>query len=62
MSSKSKSQCPVCGKPTVTLYRPHCSKHCSYIDLGRWLDGSYVVPGEETVALAGSGSGDHEED
>ena len=23
-----------------------CSKHCADIDLGRWLDGRYAVPGE----------------
>ena len=62
MTAKPKSKCPVCGKPTDPAYRPHCSKHCSYVDLGRWLDGSYVVPGQETVPLAGSGNGFDEED
>ena len=62
MTRESNSKCPVCGKPTAQEYRPHCSKHCSYIDLGRWLDGSYRVPGDETVPLAGSGLGSDEED
>jgi len=39
-------RCPICGKPTVETYRPFCSKHCADIDLGRWLDGRYAVPGE----------------
>jgi endogenous inhibitor of DNA gyrase (YacG/DUF329 family) len=39
-------RCPICGKPTVQEYRPFCSKHCADIDLGRWLDGRYAVPGE----------------
>ncbi|MFN3936721.1 MAG: DNA gyrase inhibitor YacG [Gemmobacter sp.] len=39
-------KCPICGKPAVTDYRPFCSRRCADIDLGRWLTGSYVVPGE----------------
>jgi endogenous inhibitor of DNA gyrase (YacG/DUF329 family) len=54
MSEKTKS-CPICGKPTDPQYRPHCSKQCSYVDLGRWLGDGYVIKGEETVPLAGSG-------
>ena len=38
--------CPICGKPALALYRPFCSKRCADIDLGRWLKGSYVIPGE----------------
>jgi len=29
-------------------YRPFCSRRCADIDLGRWLTGSYVIPGEAT--------------
>ena len=47
-------KCPICGKPSDPKWRPACSRNCSYIDLGRWLDGSYTVPGEELVPLAGS--------
>jgi endogenous inhibitor of DNA gyrase (YacG/DUF329 family) len=56
------SRCPVCGKPSDATYRPCCSRHCSYIDLGRWLDGSYRVPGDEPLPTAGSGLGGDEED
>ncbi|RDJ22835.1 DNA gyrase inhibitor YacG [Bosea caraganae] len=38
--------CPICGKPMVQRYKPFCSSRCADIDLGRWLKGSYVVPGE----------------
>ena len=38
--------CPICGKETEPKYRPFCSKRCADIDLGRWLSGSYVIPGE----------------
>lgn len=39
-------KCPICGKPTEQKYRPFCSSRCADIDLGRWLSGSYVIPGE----------------
>lgn len=39
-------KCPICGKAASPDYRPFCSKRCADIDLGRWLDGRYVVPGE----------------
>lgn len=38
--------CPICHKPTDARYRPFCSKRCADIDLGRWLNGSYVIPGD----------------
>ena len=38
--------CPICGKPMVARYKPFCSPRCADIDLGRWLKGSYVIPGE----------------
>jgi endogenous inhibitor of DNA gyrase (YacG/DUF329 family) len=41
-----RPKCPICGKPQVEAFRPFCSKHCADIDLGRWLDGRYAVPGE----------------
>lgn len=41
--------CPICGKPPEPKYRPFCSKHCADIDLGRWLKGSYRIPGTEPV-------------
>ena len=62
MTSPKKEKCPVCGKPADPKYRPCCSRQCSYVDLGRWLDGSYRVAGEETLPAAGSGLGGEEED
>ena len=43
---KKGGRCAICGRPTVHEYRPFCSKHCADIDLGRWLDGRYALPGE----------------
>jgi endogenous inhibitor of DNA gyrase (YacG/DUF329 family) len=37
--------CPICRKPADPAYRPFCSRRCADVDLGRWLTGSYVLPG-----------------
>ncbi|MGW9332681.1 DNA gyrase inhibitor YacG [Bosea sp. NPDC055594] len=44
--------CPICGKPAVQRFKPFCSARCADIDLGRWLKGSYVIPGEAVEDLA----------
>ncbi|MEL6735706.1 MAG: DNA gyrase inhibitor YacG [Pseudomonadota bacterium] len=41
--------CPQCGKTALHAYRPFCSKRCSDLDLGAWLNGSYAIAGAETV-------------
>jgi uncharacterized protein len=38
--------CPICHKETDPKYRPFCSRRCADVDLGRWLNQSYAVPGE----------------
>jgi endogenous inhibitor of DNA gyrase (YacG/DUF329 family) len=43
--------CPVCEKaPAAPAYRPFCSRRCADVDLGRWLAGSYVIPGMDGEA------------
>jgi endogenous inhibitor of DNA gyrase (YacG/DUF329 family) len=42
----SARPCAICGKPVLPRYKPFCSARCADIDLGRWLKGSYVIPGE----------------
>ncbi len=37
--------CAICGKPRVREFALFCSARCQDIDLGRWLKGSYVIPG-----------------
>ena len=44
----SKAKCPQCGRPVVLEYRPFCSKRCADVDLSRWLNGVYAVPGRST--------------
>jgi endogenous inhibitor of DNA gyrase (YacG/DUF329 family) len=38
-------KCSLCGKPQDPKYRPFCSRRCADIDLGRWLNGDYRIPG-----------------
>ncbi len=45
-----RRRCPVCHRPTVDACRPFCSRRCAEIDLGRWLQGVYVLPGETPAA------------
>ena len=46
--------CAICGKPAVQRFKPFCSARCADIDLGRWLKGSYVIPGEPVEEIAGA--------
>lgn len=43
--STPRAACPICGKPATPEHRPFCSDRCRQVDLGRWLSGSYVIPG-----------------
>jgi endogenous inhibitor of DNA gyrase (YacG/DUF329 family) len=43
----SVRKCPICGKPRDPKYNPFCSRRCADVDLGRWLKGNYVIPGDE---------------
>jgi endogenous inhibitor of DNA gyrase (YacG/DUF329 family) len=49
-------RCPICGKsfeidklddlPSF----PFCSDRCKLVDLGRWIDGAYAIPGPSEPA------------
>ena len=38
--------CPICARESDAKYRPFCSRRCADVDLARWLNGSYVIPGD----------------
>jgi endogenous inhibitor of DNA gyrase (YacG/DUF329 family) len=41
--------CVLCRKqPVDPEWKPFCSRRCQLLDLARWVDGSYAVPGEKT--------------
>lgn len=46
---KINKTCPNCEKPVADKYRPFCSKRCADLDLGRWLDESYILPGDAEI-------------
>ncbi|MCL2469661.1 MAG: DNA gyrase inhibitor YacG [Alphaproteobacteria bacterium] len=43
MASTQTKTCPLCGKPADEAAHPFCSTRCAQIDLGRWLNESYVI-------------------
>jgi uncharacterized protein len=46
-------RCAYCReRPVDPAWRPFCSRRCKQADLGRWLTGSYRVPGPPADALA----------
>lgn len=51
-------KCPICRKPASQAYRPFCGKACADVDLSRWLDGRYVVPGEPVGSREDTDDGD----
>ena len=46
-----KPKCPTCNKVVVlnkdNPTRPFCSERCKLVDLSKWLDGSYAIPGDD---------------
>ena len=36
--------CPICENDADPKYRPFCSRRCADVDLGKWLNESYVMP------------------
>jgi endogenous inhibitor of DNA gyrase (YacG/DUF329 family) len=51
-----RGRCPTCGKPFEVAALadlpsfPFCSDRCKLVDLGRWIDGAYVIPGPEVLS------------
>jgi endogenous inhibitor of DNA gyrase (YacG/DUF329 family) len=48
-----QGRCPICARTyaIATLADlpsfPFCCERCRLVDLGRWIDGAYVLPGQE---------------
>ena len=48
-----KGRCPICkkayeiGELSELKTFPFCSDRCRLVDLGRWIDGAYAIPGPE---------------
>ena len=52
-SPKPVPGCVICGKPQVKQHAPFCSKRCTQIDLGRWLNERYVIAGSDSPSAQG---------
>ncbi len=50
---RTPKPCPICSRQSVQAYHPFCSARCADVDLGRWLKGSYVVPGKDAEVEPG---------
>ena len=48
-TKKSGTNCPQCGAPAVKPHTPFCSRRCSQLDLGKWLNEEYRVPADEVM-------------
>jgi endogenous inhibitor of DNA gyrase (YacG/DUF329 family) len=52
----SSPEPPVCvfcrRRPVDPGWRPFCSERCKTLDLARWADGTYRVPGEPVTEEA----------
>jgi len=46
-----RGKCPICGKAFEVEKLgdlpsfPFCTARCRLVDLGRWIDGAYAIPG-----------------
>jgi len=50
-SSEKFTPCLICKKEAAKKdneFFPFCSERCKLIDLGKWLDGRYVIPDKKT--------------
>ena len=56
----TKSKCPECGKTTLQNFRPFCSKRCADLDLGKWFNESYQLPGDAEIPDDMDGGEDHD--
>jgi endogenous inhibitor of DNA gyrase (YacG/DUF329 family) len=61
-----KGRCPICAQAyTIGALAdlpsfPFCTERCRLIDLGRWVDGAYVIPGPEPPRQNGPGPEDED--
>jgi uncharacterized protein len=41
------TDCPLCGEKATSPHTPFCSRKCSQLDLGNWLNEAYVILARE---------------
>lgn len=55
-------KCPVCGQAREARFAPFCSRRCADHDLGRWIGGSYRIPGEPREGYGETNGGETDGD
>jgi endogenous inhibitor of DNA gyrase (YacG/DUF329 family) len=65
MPAPTRHPCPICGRaapagPSTPF--PFCSPACKLVDLGRWLDGAYRVPGQPVESSRDGDSPDRDDE
>jgi len=45
------TNCPLCGEKATPPHTPFCSRRCSQLDLGYWINEAYVIPAHEDADL-----------
>jgi endogenous inhibitor of DNA gyrase (YacG/DUF329 family) len=56
-AEKAKGRCPTCKRVSLkegNKVFPFCCERCQLLDLGRWLDEDYRVPGEADASGGGA--------
>jgi endogenous inhibitor of DNA gyrase (YacG/DUF329 family) len=67
MRAAPRHLCPICGRDApqrrtaddparASSFFPFCGPACKLVDLGRWLDGGYSIPGDPSSVEAPSTS------
>jgi uncharacterized protein len=50
-----KAKCPTCARSIIystdNPFRPFCSERCKMADLGKWIEGTYVIEGDDVDAI-----------
>lgn len=63
-----RGKCPTCGRAIegssldALPYFPFCSERCRLVDLGRWIEGDYTIPGPPAPDSSSTPPGDEEDD
>lgn len=59
MAEPRRHACPICARDAAPRaqnpYFPFCSQPCKLVDLGKWLDGAYRIPGGPALDDEGDG-------
>ncbi len=63
-----RGRCPICSRQFQVAKLdelpsfPFCSDRCKLVDLGRWIDGAYAIPGTDLPAERVEGESVDEEE